>query len=33
MKKVKARKVKRLYDQRAELLQAMKAAAEKAGRL
>jgi deoxyhypusine synthase len=33
MKKVKARKVKRLYDQRAELLQAMKAAAEKVGRL
>jgi deoxyhypusine synthase len=33
MKKVKGRKVKRLYDQRSELLQAMKAAAEKVGRL
>jgi deoxyhypusine synthase len=33
MKRVKARKVKRLYDQRGDLLQAMKAAAEKVGRL
>ena len=33
MKKVKARKPKRLYDKRAELLAAMKTAAEKAGRL
>ena len=33
MKKIKARKPKRLYDQRAELLQSMKIAAEKVGRL
>src|SRR5436190_10226074 len=33
MKKIKARKPKRLYDQRAELLQSMKMAAEKVGRL
>jgi len=33
MKKVEARKVKRLYDRRADLLQSMKTAAEKAGTL
>jgi len=33
MKKIKARKPKRLYDRRAELLESMKGAAEKVGRL
>jgi deoxyhypusine synthase len=33
MKKIKARKPKRLYDRRAELLESMKIAAEKVGRL